>query len=73
MMEYSKVKGHENLVRDENTKSIINTNINEYENYIKLRNIKQTEVERIQSIESDLMRLKNDISEIKSLLVNALK
>jgi hypothetical protein len=72
-MEYSKVKGHENLVRDENTKSIINTNINEYENYIKLRNIKQTEVERIQSIESDLMRLKNDISEIKSLLVNALK
>jgi hypothetical protein len=72
-MEYSKVKGHENLVRDENTKSIINTNINEYENYIKLRNIKQTEVERIQSIESDLMRLKNDINEIKSLLVNALK
>lgn len=72
-MEYSKVKGHENLVRDENTKSIINTNINEYENYIKLRNIKQTEVERIQNIESDLMRLKNDINEIKSLLVNALK
>lgn len=72
-MEYSKVKGHENLVRDENTKSIINTNINEYENYVKLREIKQTEVERIKNIESDLMGLKNDINEIKSLLVNALK
>lgn len=72
-MEYSKVKGHENLVRDENTKSIINTNINEYKNYVKLREIKQTEVERIKNIETDLTRLKNDINEIKSLLVNILK
>ena len=72
-MEYSKVKGHENLVRDENTKSIINTNINEYKNYVKLREIKQTEVERIKNIETDLTKLKNDIDEIKSLLVNALK
>ena len=38
-MKYSKIKGHENLIRDEKTKSIINTNINEYENYIKMRNI----------------------------------
>jgi hypothetical protein len=72
-MEYSKVKGHENLVRDENTKSIINTNINEYKNYVKLREIKQTEVERIKNIETDLTKLKNDINEIKSLLLNALK
>jgi hypothetical protein len=72
-MEYSKVKGYENLIRDETTKSIINTNINEYENYVKMRSIKQNEVEKIQNIENDLMKLKNDINEIKSLLINALK
>ncbi len=73
MMEYSKVKGYENLIRDETTKSIINTNINEYENYVKMRSIKQNEVEKIQNIENDLIKLKNDINEIKSLLINALK
>lgn len=72
-MEYSKVKGYENLIRDETTKSIINTNINEYENYVKMRSIKQNEVEKIQNIENDLIKLKNDINEIKSLLINALK
>jgi conjugal transfer/entry exclusion protein len=72
-MKYSKIKGHENLIRDEKTKSIINTNINEYENYIKMRNIKQTEVKRIENIENDLNSLKNDINEIKNLLRSALK
>jgi hypothetical protein len=72
-MNYSKIEGHENLIRDEKTKSIINTNINEYENYIKMRNIKQSEVKRIENIENDLNSLKNDINEIKSLLKSTLK
>ena len=72
-MNYSKIEGHENLIRDEKTKSIINTNVNEYENYIKMRNIKQTEVKRIENIENDLISLKNDINEIKNLLRSALK
>ena len=72
-MKYSKIKGHEDFIRDEKTKSIINTNINEYENYVKMRNIKQTEVKRIENIENDLNSLKNDINEIKNLLRNALK
>jgi len=72
-MSYSKIEGHENLIRDEKTKSIINTNINEYENYIKMRNIKQSEVKRIENIENDLNSLKNDINEIKSLLKSTLK
>ena len=72
-MNYSKIEGHENLIRDEKTKSIINTNVNEYENYIKMRNIKQTEVKRIENIENDLNSLKNDINEIKNLLRSALK
>jgi hypothetical protein len=33
-MEYSKVDGHSNLIRDESTKAIINTNLSEYQNYI---------------------------------------
>jgi hypothetical protein len=67
-MKYSKVQGHDHLLRDESTKSIINTNVSEYENYIKMKQIKESEVERIRKIENDLTSLRGDIDEIKFLL-----
>ena len=36
-MNYSKVEGHSNLLRDESTKAVINTNLSEYQNYINLK------------------------------------
>lgn len=67
-MRYSKVEGNKSLVRDEQTRAILNTNKTEYDNYITLRNIKKSEVDRMQQLESDVSNMKNDLDEIKDLL-----
>ena len=67
-MEYSKVEGHSHLLRDSKTNSIINTNMVEYQEYLNRRNVKVDENQKIQHLESDVANIKNDLSEIKSLL-----
>jgi len=67
-MDYIKVKGHDHLVRDPQTNSIINTNKSEYEQYLLSKQIKQNEQQKIQTLESDVANIKNDLDEIKSLL-----
>jgi len=67
-MDYIKVKGHDHLVRDPRTNSIINTNKSEYEQYLLNKQIKKTEQQKIQNLESDVANIKNDLNEIKSLL-----
>lgn len=69
-MKYSKVEGHSNLIRDEKTKAILNTNLSDYENYIKTRQIKKIETDRIQNLEDNVNEIKNDLNEIKNLLRN---
>lgn len=68
-----KVEGYNNLVRDTHSNGIVNTDKNGYESYIQLRKIKNKETNRIIEIESQLSSLKNDIDEIKSLLLNLRK
>lgn len=70
---FSFVEGHPNLVRDERTNAILNTNFDEYKNYIELKKIKESENRRIESIETNISNLKGDLDEIKSLLRNLLK
>jgi hypothetical protein len=67
-MEYSKVDGHSYLLRDLKTNSIINKNMVEYQDYLNRRNVKADENQKIQHLESDVANIKNDLSEIKSLL-----
>ena len=67
-MKHIKVEGHVNLVRDSNTKAILNTDTNEYNNYIALRDFKKNENEKIKSIEEDVASIKNDLNDIKDLL-----
>lgn len=67
-MTYAKVDGHVNLVRDQKTKAILNTDMNEYNNYIALRNSKQDNNEKIKDIEGEIKNVKNQLDEIKSLL-----
>ena len=55
------VDGHQNLYRDRNTGSIVNTDKSNYNNYMKVKRLKQTEKEELDTI-------KADIEEIKSLL-----
>ena len=63
-----KVKGHESLIRDENSNAILNTDSSEYNNYISLRAKRRQGSERIDNMENDLKSLKDDINEIKTLL-----
>jgi hypothetical protein len=69
-MTYIKVKGHDHLIRDPETNSIINTNMSEYKEYISRRDSKIEENQKIQNLERDLDNIKCDLDEIKFLLRN---
>lgn len=60
------VEGHKGLYRDQKTNAILNTNDNEYEEYINLKNSKLKEKTEIETI-------KEEINEIKSLLKKLLE
>ena len=63
-----KVEGHSNLIRDDNTKAILNNSLSEYDTYLSLRAKKKQGTDRIDTMENDLKSLKDDINEIKTLL-----
>ena len=63
-----KVKGHNDLIRDETSNAILNTNSSEYDNYLSLRAKKKQGTDTIDTMENDLKSLKDDINEIKTLL-----
>ena len=63
-----KVEGHNNLIRDEGTNAIVNTDSSEYNNYLSLRAKRKQGTDRIDNMENDLKSLKDDINEIKTLL-----
>lgn len=55
------VEGHPNLYRDEYTGAIINTDVEEYKNYVTAINNREQE-------KTEIEQMKKEISEIKSLL-----
>ena len=63
-----KVEGHNNLIRDEGNNAIVNTDSSEYNNYLSLRSQRKNGTNRIDNMENDLISLKDDIIEIKTLL-----
>ena len=62
------MKGHDHLIRDPETNSIINTNMSEYKEYISRRDSKVEENQKVQNLESDVANMKDDLNEIKNLL-----
>tara|TARA_A100001234_G_scaffold56269_2_gene48216 strand:+ start:2033 stop:2242 length:210 start_codon:yes stop_codon:yes gene_type:complete len=65
-MKYLKVKDHENLVRDKDTNVVININRSEIEQ------AKKRKAERIKK-EQEINNLKNEVSEIKSMLTKVIE
>lgn len=55
------VNGHNGLYREKNSGAIINCNVNEYEEYIKLKNIKLSEKNEIIYLKLEIERLKSNI------------
>tara|TARA_B100001939_G_scaffold272058_1_gene239796 strand:- start:811 stop:1050 length:240 start_codon:yes stop_codon:yes gene_type:complete len=62
------VEGYSGLVRDQSTNAIINSNVSEYQNYLRMKSKKDEENLRVLDMEEDLTKLKSDIEELKQLL-----
>ena len=69
-MKNLKIEGHPNLSRDTSSRAVINNNVDDYQTYMKTYRHRQSEKDRLASMESDLTSLKTEINEIKNLLIN---
>jgi len=67
-MDFIKVKGHDGLLRDPQTNSIINTKMSEYKEYVSRKKVKEEEQQKLQNLENDFANMKDDLNEIKNLL-----
>ena len=67
-MNYTNVKGHTDLVRDNSTRAIVSNDSSQYDNYLQRRAQRQQGKDRIDNMDNDLKSLKDDINEIKTLL-----
>lgn len=70
---YLKVNGNPDLVRDKNTHAIINTNSVEYESYLLNRQRIENQNEQLTKNTLDINNIKQDIDEIKQMLLLLLK
>ncbi len=61
MSKYSKVEGHADLIRDETSSAIINTNVEQYRLVMKRREVMKAQ-------RSEINTLKQEVTEIKGLL-----
>jgi|TARA_Y100000022_G_scaffold186960_1_gene183990 hypothetical protein len=68
MSDYLKVENENSLVRDMTSHAIINTNQSDYEKFLSLSKKKAQEKQEYDDLKSDVKSLKDDMSEIKSLL-----
>jgi len=58
------VEGERNLFRDRNTGAIINTDTSGYDQYMKMKQRRQTEREELDTLKKDIEEIKNLLKEI---------
>jgi hypothetical protein len=63
------VEGRPNLYRDKNSGAIINTDTNAYQQHLKYMQRTQNERTKMETLENDVNSIKNQISELKSLVL----
>ena len=63
-MKYAQVKDNPELIRDMDSKAVLNTNVSALQAYKKKREKQQ----EIQSAVDDINNMKNEINEIKTLM-----
>ena len=69
-MDKLKVEGHPDLVRDPKSTAVINNSRLDYEDYMKNYKIRKLKNDRIDSMESDMNNIREELNEIKKLLIN---
>ena len=65
---FAKVKDHENLVRDMNSKAILNTDKLALQDYYQKRELAKKELSEKTESKQRLDKIENEMSEIKDLL-----
>jgi len=72
-MSYIKVEGHTSLVRDVKSNAIVNTNKSEFQMYMKRRQERNAQGDKLRNACKEINNLKSELREIKSLLVKVLE
>jgi len=68
MNNYLIVETDRNLIRDLNSNAIVNKNKSEYDQFLKISEQKYKEKKEFENLKHEVNSIKNDLSEIKSLL-----
>ena len=68
-MDYLKVEGHSNLVREKDSHAIINTDSGAYQQYMSAMKNKQQQKDQLRDAVREINTLKSEMHEIKSLLL----
>jgi hypothetical protein len=66
---YINVEGNPGLVRDMETKAILNNSSVDYENYVRKRESQLNNQEMISRHTEEISEIKQDLSDIKSMLM----
>lgn len=67
-MNYAKIEGHPDLIRDTRTNAVMNTNQVDYQSYLALAQSKRDEKTKVETMERDLNVIKDEINQVKNLL-----
>ena len=67
-MDSIKVEGHPDLIRDVHTGAIVNSNETNFNQYMESYRKRQNSKTKIDSLETDLSEMRNELDEIKDLL-----
>ena len=73
MSDTLKVEGHTHLVRDVNSNAIVNTNVSEYQLYMKRIKVREKQSDELRNAVKEINNLKNEIREIKNLVKEIIK
>ena len=68
-----KVEGFESLVRDVKSNAIINTNVSEYQIYMKRIRAREKQGDEIRNAVKEINNLKAELREIKNLIKEVVK
>jgi len=68
-----KVEGHDSLVRDSNSKAIINVATTDYQLYMNRVRMREQQSDQIRNAVKEINCLKTELEEIKNLLKEVIK
>lgn len=67
---FAKVREHSNLIRDMNSKAVLNTDKEGLQDYLRKRELAKKQQEEQLETQNRLTKIEQDMSEIKTLLQN---